>query len=69
MTETVLMQTPLKVTFVIRRDTVSGRFYGYLRQYPGIISEGTTPASVRRQLIALLREVSRTHPEELSLFR
>lgn len=69
MTETVLVQTPLKVTFVIRRDAASGRFYGFLRQYPGLISQGRTPASVRRQLIALLREVSRTHPEELSLFR
>ena len=69
MTETVLVQTPLRVTFVIRRDTSSPRYYGYLRQYPGLISQGRTPDSVRRRLIALLREVSRTHPEELSLFR
>ncbi len=69
MTEIVLVQTPLKVTFVIRRDAASRSFYGHLRQFPGLISQGVTPASVRRRLIALLREVSRTHPEELGLFR
>lgn len=69
MTETVLVQTPLKVTFVIRRDAASRRYFGHLRQYPGLITQGMTPGSVRRRLIALLREVSRTHPEELSLFR
>lgn len=69
MTETVLVQTPLRVTFVIRRDKDGPYHYGYLRQYPGLITQGRTEASVRRRLITLLREISRTHPEELGLFR
>ena len=67
MTETVLVTTPLKVNLVIRRDA-SGLYVGHIRQYPGIISQGRTQTSVRRKLIRLLREISRNHPDELSLF-
>lgn len=68
MPETVLVTTPLKVSFLIKRDP-SGLYYGSLREYPGLISQGRTRESVRRRLIGLLREVSRHHPEELQLFR
>lgn len=68
MPETILVRTPLTVTFEIRTDP-SGLFVGWVRQYPGIISQGRTRASVKRNLIRLLRDISRNHPEELSLFQ
>jgi predicted RNase H-like HicB family nuclease len=68
MTETVLVTTPLRVTFVIQRDP-SGLYVGHLREFPGIISQGRSPASLRRNLIRVLRQVSREHPEDLPLFR
>ena len=68
MTETVLVTTPLRVTFVLHRDPF-GYYVGHLREFPGIISQGKTRDSVKRNLIRVLREVSREHPEELALFR
>ncbi|MBI2922455.1 MAG: type II toxin-antitoxin system HicB family antitoxin [Planctomycetes bacterium] len=68
MTETATVQVPLRVTFVIRRDR-SGDYFGNLREFPGFISQGSSRAVVKRRLVALLRETSRTHPEELPLFR
>jgi predicted RNase H-like HicB family nuclease len=69
MTETVLVQTPLEVTFVIDRDEESAIYYGCLQEFPGIISQGRTRQSVKGKLIALLREISREHPEELRFFK
>lgn len=68
MTETVLVVTPLRVEFAIRKDP-SGVFYGHIRQYPGIVSQARTVGALRRKLIRVLREISREHPEELTLFR
>lgn len=68
MTETIFVRTPLRISFVIRRDP-SGVFTGQLRQFPGIISQGRTREAVKRNLVRLLREISREHPEELGLFR
>ncbi|MBI5368819.1 MAG: hypothetical protein HZA54_17420 [Planctomycetes bacterium] len=68
MAETVLVTTPIRVTFDVRRDP-SGLHVGQLREYPGIISQGRTREAVKRNLIRVLREVSRAHPEELRLFR
>lgn len=68
MAETVYVRTPLAVSFDIARDP-SGLYVGQITEYPGIISQGRTVASVRRKLVALLREISREHPEELALFR
>lgn len=68
MTETILVVTPLKVRFDIRKDA-SGLYVGQVREYPGIISQGRTATAVRRNLVRLLREISREHPEELALFR
>ena len=67
MIQTVLVTTPLKVRFSIQKDP-SGLYVGHVHEYPGVISQGKTRQSVRRKLIRLLREISRTHPEELSLF-
>ena len=66
--ETVIVATPLRVTFLIRTDG-SGVYTGQLREYPGVITQGRTAASVKRKLIRLLREISRESPEELPLFR
>ncbi len=68
MSETVLVVTPLRVRFIIEKDA-SGFYAGCLREYPGIVSQARTPAGVKRNLIRLLREISREHPEELRLFR
>ena len=68
MAETVYVRTPLAVSFDISKDP-SGLYVGRITEYPGIISQGRTIASVRRKLVALLREISREHPEELVLFR
>ncbi len=68
MPETVVVRTAVRVTFAIRRDP-SGQFVGQIREYPGMITQGRTRASVRKRLIALLRETSLHHPEDLPLFR
>lgn len=68
MTETILVVTPLRVRFVINKDS-SGLYVGHIGEYPGIISQGRTRATVRRNLVHLLRRISREHPEELVLFR
>ena len=68
MTVTVLVTTPLRVRILTRKDA-SGVFFGQVKEYPGLITQGKTRASVGRKLIRLLREISREHPEELSLFR
>ncbi|MBI2898165.1 MAG: hypothetical protein HYY06_31740 [Deltaproteobacteria bacterium] len=67
MLQTILVTTPLKVSFKIAHDP-SGIYYGHVVQYPGVISQGRTPASVRAKLIRILREIGRSHPEELRLF-
>ena len=68
MMQTVYVRTPIKVSFVIRRDA-SGTYVGFLKEFPGIISQGRTRDGVKRSLVRVLREVSREHPEELRLFR
>lgn len=68
MTQTILVTTPLKVTFRIRREP-TGIHVGQLAEYPGIITQGRSRDSVRRKLIRLLRETDREHPEEIPLFR
>lgn len=68
MIEVATIQVPIRVTFDIRRDG-SCVYYGNLREYPGLIAQGSSHKLVRRRLVALLRETSRTHPEELPLFR
>jgi predicted RNase H-like HicB family nuclease len=67
MTETVFVVTPLRVRFIIEKDA-SGLYAGRLREYPGIVSQARTAEGVKRNLIRLLREISREHPEELRLF-
>ncbi len=68
MPETILVTTSLQVSFDIKRD-VPGLYYGCVREYPGLISQGRTREVVRKRLIRLLRDVSRNHPEELRLFQ
>ncbi|MBI4617623.1 MAG: hypothetical protein HY720_28685 [Planctomycetes bacterium] len=68
MPETIYVRTPLRVSFDIRKDP-SGLYYGHVREYPGILSQGRSRTAVRRKLVSLLREVVREHPEELPLFR
>lgn len=67
MAETIFVTTPLEVTFKVERDP-SGVFVGYVREYPGIVSQARTREAVKRKLVRLLREISRDHPEELRLF-
>ncbi len=68
MAQTILVTTPVRVSFDIKRDA-SGLYFGYLKEYPGIISQGRTRNVVQRRLVRLLREIGRNHPEELQLFR
>lgn len=65
--EVINVVVPLKVTLRIERDP-SGLLVGVVNEYPGVITQGRTRDSVRRKLIALLREIGREHPEELRLF-
>jgi hypothetical protein len=68
MTHEVLVQTRIRISPVVRKEP-TGWWVGWLKEYPGIISQSRTRHGLIQNLIRLVRDIAKNEPESLGLFR